>query len=51
MSREQCCGTCIYNNYNRQEGAWECINADSEGYGLLTAYDDSCEEWEEKADE
>lgn len=45
---EQCCGNCIYNNYDRQEGQWCCICADSEAYGLLTAYGDSCEEWEER---
>lgn len=43
----QCCETCKYSNYNWKECAWECINAHSEGYGLLIAHDDSCSDWEE----
>lgn len=50
MDNNKYCGTCIYNNYNNITGEWGCINADSEAYGLETAYDDYCEEWEGKAE-
>lgn len=45
----ECCGSCTYSEYDREEGQWGCVNPESEGYGLLTAYDDGCEEWEEKS--
>lgn len=48
MNQGMCCGTCKYNEFD-YEGQWCCINSDSEAYGLFNAYDDSCEEWEDKA--
>ena len=47
-SSTECCGTCIYTRYNRYSGDFECICEDSEAYGLPTAYDDKCEEWEKR---
>lgn len=48
MDEERCCGTCTYNEYDRREGNWGCINPNSEGYGLLTTYSDICDDWEER---
>lgn len=45
----KCCGSCKYNIYSNLEGAWECINSESEGYGLLTANGDSCSDWSAKS--
>ena len=30
---------------------WVCSNSRSDAYGLPTAYDDTCEEWERSEDE
>lgn len=40
------CGECAFNTY--EDGEFVCGNEDSENYGLPTAYNDSCEEGEEK---
>ena len=50
------CGTCKYNTPEYEGGTREvkdfyCDNEESECYGLPTAYDDSCEDWEEKEDQ
>ena len=47
MSNE-CCGTCKYNRYGGEVADFECVCKESEAYGLQTAYDDFCEEWEKK---
>lgn len=49
MKDEKCCGTCRYNGYISEYGTWGCDCPESGAYGLLTAYDDCCEEWEEKS--
>lgn len=50
MSREwygeDYCGECQHNTYDKKEKCYVCNNKDSENYGLRTAYDDSCEEFE-----
>lgn len=44
----RCCGNCHYHRkYNNE---WECMNSDSEGCGCPTAYEDCCEEWEERSE-
>lgn len=48
---EQCCGNCKHHGYDREEKEWHCNNPESDAYGLLTAYGDSCEEWEERKDD
>lgn len=42
---EDKCGECAYNHYDKKEKCWVCGNPESENYGLMTAYDDSCEEF------
>lgn len=49
------CNTCKYNTpeyegETRKPKDFYCGNAESENYGLPTAYDDSCEEYEQKED-
>lgn len=47
MDKEQCCGDCRWHKrIARHE--FVCDNENSEGYGLSTAYDDCCEEFEER---
>ena len=45
---KEVCGTCKYNKYNSYEQSYYCGNEDSDYYGIDTAYDDECEEWEDK---
>lgn len=45
----QCCGTCAY-HIPMVADEFCCDNEDSEGYGLSTAYDDCCEEYESRED-
>lgn len=50
-NEEHACGTCRFNKPSWETGhlcGFHCTNEDSEAYGLDTAYDDSCEEWEDK---
>jgi hypothetical protein len=47
MFNEKCCGNCNYHE-PQDEDVFVCVCEDSEGYGLETAYDDCCEEHEEK---
>ena len=48
------CGTCKYNNrdfskpQNSGYSDFCCGNEDSECYGVPTAYDDTCDDYEEK---
>lgn len=39
------CGNCKYNTIEDEEFC--CNNESSDNYGCFTAYDDSCEDWEE----
>lgn len=43
----QCCGTCTHHIPVDAE-EFCCDNEASEGYGLSTAYDDCCDEYEER---
>ena len=56
---EKICGTCIhhkhiYTNFKKERGeiiiddGWVCINDNSANAGCYTAYDDTCDDWEEK---
>lgn len=45
MDRCECCGTCRYHKPMAGD-EFTCDNEESEGYGLSTAYDDHCEEYE-----
>ena len=47
MSEMQCCGQCRHHKPMAQD-EFMCDNENSEGYGLSTAYDDCCEEFEER---
>ena len=49
-SEIQCCGQCLYHKLMAQD-EFMCDNENSEGYGLSTAYDDCCEEFEEREEE
>lgn len=45
------CGVCEYNRPTLKNGklcGFHCGNEESDYYGCGTAYDDKCEEWEEK---
>jgi len=42
------CGACKYNRYDPVEQAYYCDNQESDNYGVFTAYDDNCEDFEEK---
>lgn len=44
---DEVCGTCKWNVYNTDDG-YCCGNDESEAYGIPTAYDDTCDDWEEK---
>lgn len=50
MTETQCCGQCRHHKYMELE-EFMCDNENSEGYGLGTAYDDCCEEFEEREGE
>ena len=43
-----CCGTCKFSKYSGKIYDYVCTNEDSEYYGLSIAYQDSCDEQEEK---
>lgn len=46
----ECCGKCEYHVKGEipGEGDFVCNNAESEAYGLETAWDDVCEEFENR---
>lgn len=47
------CGTCKYNTRTYDghcNSPYCCGNEDGDYYGVPTAYDDTCEEWEKKDD-
>lgn len=50
MSREwdeeEQCGKCAYNTYDKKERCYVCSNKESENYGLMTYYDETCEDFE-----
>ena len=45
-SENKICGNCVHNTYDN--GDFLCNNKNSDNYGCYVAYDDSCEDWEEK---
>lgn len=47
MNEHKICATCKYNK--REDGEFYCSCESSDIYGLSTAYDDECEEWEAKS--
>lgn len=42
------CSNCKHNSYDRERKEYFCNNKKSESYGLETAYDDCCEDYELK---
>lgn len=46
---DNCCGNCKHHKPMSKD-EFVCDNESSEGYGLSTAYDDCCEEFEERGD-
>lgn len=58
---ERRCSTCRYNrkekkdkmhtfiDWRRTDGRFYCSNQNSEAFGAMTGYFDSCEDWEDKA--
>ena len=40
------CGHCL--NHKKEQGAWICVNPDSECYGCYTEYRDTCDLFEER---
>ena len=52
MNVEQCCGNCSWHipetqdTYKRSQ--WICSNKESEGYGLPTDFEDTCEEFHDR---
>lgn len=47
MSETKCCGQCKHHKSMAQD-EFMCDKENSEGYGLSTAYDDCCDEFEER---
>lgn len=41
------CGECIHIGFDYQDHVYYCDNEESEYYGVMTAYDDECSEFEE----
>ena len=48
MDKEQCCGTCKWNAYDKQFKDFVCVNANSEHCADFITYEHKCEEWEGK---
>lgn len=46
---DKCCGTCKYHLFEKVSFGFVCVNGDSEYCADWTDYNDSCEEWEERA--
>ena len=44
----RCCGTCKFSIYDRDIHDYICDNENSENYGVPIAYQESCDEQEEK---
>lgn len=45
--KKKCCGTCRWHEYDETEEAWVCVSENSENYSDFTAYNDSCDEYDE----
>ena len=48
MLDDKCCGTCKYHYHESIDGAWVCVNYESEYVADWTEHSDSCEKWERK---
>lgn len=48
--KEDCCGTCQYNRYDKEIGFY-CGNEDIYEYGLPTEYTDCCDDYESEEKE
>ena len=46
---DECCGTCGW-HVRVESGDYVCTQSESEAFGLETAYDDRCDEWEKRED-
>lgn len=47
MSCNQCCGTCRYGSYDKEDG-YVCVNDESEYVADFVEYNHSCIDWESK---
>lgn len=47
MSKEEICGTCKFNLYDKEDKKFYCDNNDSDTYATPNSYDDGCENWED----
>ena len=47
MQNDEICGKCYYHRKHYDE--WCCDNPDSECYGCATEYNDTCEDFEDRA--
>lgn len=50
MDRFECCGNCKYNSCSGRDKFY-CGNKESDNYGTPTAYDDVCEDYEDKEED
>lgn len=48
MCSSECCGTCIWHDYDKEHNDFFCANNESEYVGDYTDYRDSCDEYEER---
>ena len=46
--QDKVCGTCIYNVFDGDCNEFVCDNEQSDCYGCMTMYPDTCDGWEEK---
>lgn len=48
MNEYEVCGKCRFHRYDNELKDFVCTCSDSEAYGLATAYDDYCNEYDRK---
>lgn len=48
VEKENYCGTCKYNFYDKEQKEFYCGNMNSDAYGFMVFYENGCECWEEK---
>lgn len=47
MANDECCGTCEYSHYDKENG-YACCNPKSDYVADFVEYEHCCEEYEEK---
>lgn len=48
LGDDEKCGECMCNGYDKKENCYVCNNPYSENYGLMTSYEDGCENFMRK---